>query len=186
MSKHEEFLEKVVQKIFSMPINSEPAGWNYVNCFAVAGLYAIGFDSSENLVVVSSSGQSIVDTSTGERLYRNRDQSGYNEKKLEAVPLDKPNRPPVRMTGLGGGGLRTLTDDGWKLSIVHKGWPRGRLILQEPNSSLFGNKFKDRDYCFGSHVLADKLEFRVFGFSETGSVLVWSDEVDVRIYRKKV
>lgn len=106
MNKHEKFLQNVVNKIFEIPVNPRPAGWQWIETIAVGGLYAAGFDNSENLLVVSSDGQSITDTKTGERLYRNHDKDGYDEKKLEVIPLDNPSHPPIRMSGLGGGGIK--------------------------------------------------------------------------------
>jgi len=178
----------IVDTIFNAPINDKPLGWKLINTFAVGGLYAAGFElDSENLLVVSSNGQSLIDTTTGERLYRNRENNGYNHKKLEAVRLNKPEQV-VRMSGMDGGGLRTGTDDGWRLHIVYKNWPRGRLVLQKPGTGLFGTYIKGvrKDPCVGSHVIAARHEFRIWGFSNTGNVMIWSDEVDVRVYRKLI
>ena len=156
---------KIVETIYNTPINDKPLGWKLVSTFAVGGLYAVGFEqNTENLLVVSANGQSLIDKNTGHRLYRNREQNGYNHKTLEAIRLDKPKQPAIRMSGMDGGGLRTATDDGWMLQIVYKNWPRCRLVLQEPNTSLWGiptgsgwERPMQRIKCFGRKLWVSNL-----------------------------
>jgi len=174
---------KIVEAVDEAQVNPNPKGWKLVTVFAVGGLHAVGFEeNSENLLVVSSNGQSVFDCLTGIQLYRNRENNGYDSQKLKAHRLDDANSSPIRMAGLQGGGLRTLTDDGWSLTLVHSSWPQGRLLLQEPNETLFSQE----DFIRGKTVLAEEYEFRVWGFSWTGQVMIWSNEVDIFVYRREL
>ncbi len=174
--------KETAKEINAAPINPIPSGWKMVTVFAVGGLHAVGFaENSEELLVASSNGQSVTDGLTGVQLYRNRESDGYDSRKLTARRLDQPDGPVFRMSGLEGGGLRTCTDDGWRLSLTYSNWPKGRLLLHEPKESPFPSK----NIMFGKTVLAERYEFRAWGFSWSGKVMVWSDEVDVRVYRRE-
>lgn len=176
--KHE--LAKIIKE---KPLGTVRSPWKLKNEFAVGGLHAIGFDpNSETLVVVSSNGQAIYDCITGERIYRNHENDGYDHKLLSARRLDQKESAPIPMSGIHGGGLRHITDDGWSLQTEHYAYPRSHLILVPPLGSLSempGTRYK-QDF----DVIACEYEFRVWGFSWSGNTFVWSDEADVRIYNR--
>ena len=173
---------KILTDIKTAPVAILIPGWTTVTRFAVGGLEAVGFDEqSDELVVVSSQGQGIFDPGSGERVYRDRSQDGYDWKTLSARRGDKPDAGLIRMSGIHGGQLRTVTDDGWTLQTVVYERPKTRLILGTSNYTVTASKLPPRDKWF---VLGDACEFRVWGFSPTGNILIWSDEVDIHMLRR--
>ena len=68
-------LEPVRKRILSTPITEDPKQWKRQCVASVGGLTEVGFaDDSDLLLVVSSTGRSLFDCSTGERLARDRDE----------------------------------------------------------------------------------------------------------------
>ena len=173
---------KTIDAIKRAPIENNVPGWTVTTTFAVGGLEAVGFDERNGeLLVVSSQGQGIIDPTSGRRLFRDANSHGYDHKRLQANRGDQPEAPPVRMAGIHGGHLRTVNDDGWTIEKVVLEWPKARLVLCEPNVHLSPFKKPPKS---GWFVLGEGTEFKVWGFSHTGSVLIWSDEVDISVLRK--
>lgn len=172
--------------------SAEPAQdmppWRLVAHRAIGGLWAVGFErQSEMMLVVSSSGQSVIDGTTGEVLYRNREEDGYNLHRLQASRLDNPKTAPIHMSGLDGGSLRSSTVDGWTVDQLPINWPETYSILQPPGASIYFLKKEwrkvKRDASF--YVLQNEAtEIRAFGFSWTGKTLVWADSSDLYIWSR--
>ena len=73
-------MPSVQHALASASLNRSPEAWTLVVNRAVGGLFAVGFEKgTESLLVVSSSGQSVFDCSTGKTIYRNRDQDGFDD-----------------------------------------------------------------------------------------------------------
>ncbi len=161
--------------------NFEP--WKLTVASPVGGACALGFDrNSESLLVVSSNGQSVFDCTSGKRVYRNRDDDGYDPLTLEGRRLDDPDASPFQMSGSLGGGLLTTTPDGWHIDTLQLDWPRTYCILQPPQASIYFLHEKWREYRKDAsyHVVKSKLGSPIaFGFSWTGKTLVWCDRVDL-------
>ncbi len=84
--------------------------WQQVNVRAIGGLTALGFARSRDvLLVTSQSGQSVMDGTTGEIMYRNRDADGLDTSALKGTRLDHPADERFDMVGQYGGALRTMT-----------------------------------------------------------------------------
>ena len=171
----------------SRPMQSE-APWQLVTRSSAGGAFAAGFDpANEELLVVSANGQGIFDAVTGDRVYRNREESGYDHEKLEAVRLDKPDARPIPMAGDDGGGLRRTTSDGWTIDNLQINWPTSYSILQQPGASIFflGPQWEQRGKDASFRVLVQSEGLPVaFGFSWSGKSLVWLDRSDLIIWTR--
>lgn len=144
--------------------------WTQTTVMAVGGLSAIGFDRScEDMLVTSSSGQSVVDGATGEVLYRNRDADGLDVSALKGTRLDHPADERFDMAGLMGGGLRRVSDDGWSVDTM-----RGACLLHPPGASVqfldpkWDSYNKDATFYLLDH---SHEALRAFGFSWSGRTL---------------
>lgn len=164
------------------------ATWKMTLQTAVGGAIAAGFErDTETLIVASSSGQGIYDCRSGQRIYRNRSNSGYDPHRLEAVRLDDRSRPPVPMAGIDGGGLRTATSDGWLIDTFQTEWPIAFSVLREPSASIL-DRHSDAAK-LGKHPgynlirKSDELP-RVFGFSWTGRSLIWMDSSELVVWSR--
>ncbi|MCF2869992.1 hypothetical protein L0664_02835 [Octadecabacter sp. G9-8] len=150
---------------------AEHAGpWHQITVMAVGGLTAIGFDrASDTLLVTSANGQSVIAGTTGDILYRNRDDDGLDVSALKGTRLDHPADERFDMAGLYGGGLRTVTDDGWSVEAL-----RGASILHPLNASIHFLDPKWESYAKDpTFYMLDRgsEEIRALGFSWTGRTL---------------
>ncbi len=145
--------------------------WKQAAVLEIGGLTALGFDrKSEDMLVTSRSGQSVVSGVSGEVLYRNREEDGLDPARLKGTRLDHPADERFDMAGVYGGGLRTMTSDGWSTTAL-----RGHCLLHPPYSSIrylepgWDGHTKDATF----HLL-DKSgeEVRVLGFSWSGHTMV--------------
>ena len=66
-----EHLEPLKRKLLSLKIEKPPPPWKFKTAILVGGLCSVGFDrDTDNLLIVSHSGRSVVDCSTGEKTAR--------------------------------------------------------------------------------------------------------------------
>ena len=157
--------------------------WQQAATLAIGGLTALGFDrASDRLLICSGTGQSVVSAATGEILYRNREEDGLDIAALKGTRLDHPADERFDMAGLYGGGLRTMTDDGWTVECV-----QGHAILHPPQASIhfhhpkWDSYKKDRSF----HVLDRGGEdIRAFGFSWTSHSLVLATPSTVMLWHR--
>lgn len=162
--------------------------WRLTVQAAVGGACAVGFDrKSEELLVVSSNGQSVFECTSGERIYRNREGDGYDPMLLEGHRLDEPTASPFAMSGSDGGGLLKVTSDGWTVDTIQLKWPHTFCILQPPGTSIYflhdkpNAPKKDGTY----HLVQSQLgEPVAFGFSWSGKSLVWCDKSDLYVWTR--
>lgn len=175
-----EALWPVADAIATRPVGTPPDPWRLIGNVAVGGLVAVGFaSSSERLLIVGSSGQTIVDCTTGHRLFRDRERDGYCAETLSARGLDQSSSEEIRMCGLHGGALRSVTTDGWSACALAIEWPRQFFILNHPGSDVFMTKL-GRAPEFS--VLSSDYEARAFGFSWTGRTLILADGSGITIW----
>lgn len=162
--------------------------WQHITTIAVGGLTAVGFErGSETLLVTSVSGQSVMDATTGTRLFRNRADDGYDVHALKAARLDHPAIERIDMAGLHGGALRRETRDGWSVDMFDLAWPQTSCVLHPPKASIYFLKpgwahgIKDATF----HLLAREPEdIRAFGFSWTGRSLVLATPSTLKIWAR--
>ena len=173
--------------VFSSTMQSA-SPWRLVTETSVGGAIAAGFDrATDELLVVTSNGQGIFSTTTGHRVYRNRNESGYDHERLEAKRLDITTHRPILMAGDDGGGLRRTTSDGWTIEILQMKWPTSYSILQPPGASIYflASQWEHRGKDASFQVLMKSEGLPVaFGFSWSGKSLVWLDRSDLVIWHR--
>ncbi len=178
----------LIDALETAPIADSAPPWQLVAAVSAGGATAAGFDpATDDLLVVSSNGQGVFDTATGSRVYRNRNESGYNPERLEADRLDRTGGRPIPMAGDDGGGLRRSTSDGWTIDILQISWPTSYSVVQRPGASIYfvdprWDRF-NKDASF--HVLKKSEGLPIaFGFSWSGRSLIWLDRSDLFIWRR--
>ncbi|CAM3967484.1 hypothetical protein ABE525_24090 [Pseudomonas wadenswilerensis] len=173
-------LDPLRQAIRQQPVSPAPAPWKLTGQFTVAGLLEIGFDrDSERLLVASSSGRSVIDCRTGEKIARDRTDNLGSDHYLETRGIGPLHDRVIRMAGIQGGSLPISTSDGWVVENITLAWPEQHLLLVEPGSWLHGARY-NRPWQF--HTLAIETEVRAFGFSYTGLSLVIATGGELLIY----
>ena len=147
----------------------------------VGGLTETGFaDDSELLLVLSWQGRGIFDGSTGQRVARDQDDdrnSWYGHDKLIGKGFGPLEGQKIRLCGLWGGGLPTVTKDGWGVERITLGWPNENLLLFEPYQ-----KWRYTPEAKFYKLAVPITEVRAFGFSYTGRTLVIATSSDVTIF----
>ncbi|MDP9317232.1 MAG: hypothetical protein M3R24_41315 [Chloroflexota bacterium] len=162
---------KLEERFRRIPLTPPPAPWEYVGVYGVGGLENIGFaEESELLLIVSSSGRGVLNCTTGERVARDYDTdipSMHNIIQLQTPGIGPLTDHMIRMAGLHGGGLSTITHDGWHLEVVHLTWHHSLAFLEPSSASIY----HDRTYeqCVKVY---DGEPIRAYGFSYTGESMV--------------
>jgi hypothetical protein len=179
-----EHLKPLQKKLLSLNIREIPEPWKLVTTFAIGGLRSVGFDrESENLLVISSQGRGVIDCLTGEKVARDYEEFYENETSLEAQGIDILSDRTIRMSGLFGGGLPRITEDGWQLECVTLKWPEQMLILLPPNSHLYGSVTGHPDTM--TKIFEDSC-IRACGFSYTGKSLIIATTSDVTVFLREL
>ncbi|MEX3016770.1 hypothetical protein [Gymnodinialimonas hymeniacidonis] len=181
-------LNPVRRALRKSAISAPPDPWREVARLAVGGLTGVGFErENETLLVTSANGQSVIDCTNGERLYRNRDDDGLGHGFLQAQRLDRPQDAPISTSGIEGGGLPCLTTDGWTCRSIPLDWPETFHILEPPGASIYFSKSlfagSNKDATFFLMAKAAD-ETRAFGFSWTGQTLIWACSSDLFIWSR--
>lgn len=105
---------------------------------SVGGFEALGFSAdSKFLLVVSSSGRGVFDSMTGERLSRDASNPAGDWYDLQALTVEgigPLNGQSIIVSGIHGGGLPTVTLDGWVADLACPDWPLGFVTLSPPSS----------------------------------------------------
>ncbi len=192
-----EYQRNLVTHLRTLTTQDPPAPWQYMTFVHVGGLEAIGYEeSSDLLLIVSSSGRSVVDCLTGDKVARDYTETEedleddwedggevedwYKPFQLLAEGIGPLAGQVIRLAGIGGGGLPTSTPDRWRLEIVAPDWPNSFVILHAPAGVA------DKQITPGvqvkvapRHGLGDVI--LVCGFSPTGKSFVVgrSDGVDI-------
>lgn len=172
--------DAIRRSVAKLAVSAAPAPWVLVTEMTVGSLLEVGFDRDLPLLLVtSSSGRSVIDGHSGEKIARD-----YREGFESGVHLETPGIGPLagktlRMSGISGGGLLLGTSDGWWVESLTLCWPEQHLLLFEPGSSLYG-----RSSTF--YKLAIESEMRAFGFSPCGTVLVLANNNELTLYRRSL
>lgn len=164
-------LDPINRALNDAPIAGPCGPWQVIATRAVGGLTGLGFDrKSEDMLVTSINGQSVMSGESGDILYRNRDDDGLDRSALKGTRLDHPADERFDMAGVFGGGLRTTTDDGWTVERIG-----ANCVLQPPGASIhfLAPRWADHRKDTTFHLLDRSGEdVRAFGFSWTGRTLV--------------
>ena len=173
-------LDPLRREIEQRQVAPAPEPWQLKARLTIAGLLEVGFDhDSELLLVASSSGRSVINCQTGEKVARDRTDNLGSDRHLETRGIGPLHERVIRMAGINGGGLPVATADGWMIEDITLAWPEQHLLLVEPGSWLHGARYH-RPALF--HKLGVELEVRAFGFSYTGLTLVIATAGEVVVY----
>ena len=168
--------------IHDRKITAPPHPWIEIARYCVAGLFDIGFHrDSELLLVVSSSGRGVFDCLTGAKIARDYADDVLTDAYLECEGIGPLATMNIRTSGISGGGLPVASPDGWCVETVTLSWPEHHLLLVEPGSWLYGERYKQP--C-AFHKLAVERELRAFGFSWSGKSLVIATSGELVVYRR--
>ena len=90
---------RVADEVAKRSVGALPIPWRLIGEVAVGGLVAVGFASrSERLLIIGNAGQTIVDCTTGVRVFRDRERDGYCAEALSADTLDQLPSQTIRMS----------------------------------------------------------------------------------------
>lgn len=186
--KAKDKFEIIAEKLRAAKNVEETLDWKRSCEIAVGGLIAVGFYESadkphlDKLIAIGSQGQTIIDCLSGEIVYRNREQDGYDPATLSAYDLSGQGTVPIRMSGIDGGGLKRCTQDGWSVEAIPIEWPIFYYILQYPETSIYSD-----------HVLGRVSEFELidydyqqtaWGFSNSGNTLLLTSSSDIILWSR--
>jgi hypothetical protein len=174
-------LDPLRKELLTLGASEPPRPWRTIGRVAVGGLRSIGFDrNSELFLVVSSAGRGVIDGVSGSKVARDDSEYYEGELALEAEGIGPLTGSTLRVAGLFGGGLPTMTTDGWSVEAVPLRWPVTEILLLEPYASLY-DSLQGRPSRF--HKLRSESEtVRGYGFSYSGRTLVLATSSDVTIY----
>lgn len=176
------YLDPLRQTIGQLPISPPPPPWEIAAQFAVGSLLEVGFDrDSELLLVTSSSGRSVIDCLTGQKIARDYTEDVESNQYLEAEGIGPLTGKTIPMAGINGGSLPVGAFDGWVIENVPLNWPCHHLLLVEPGSWLYGARYKQ---ACAFHKLAIEIGLRAFGFSYTGQTLIIATSNSLIVYRR--
>lgn len=176
----------VARRMRKMPITEPDSPWRRAGVFAIGGLTDVGFPAHSDLllVIASSAGRSVFDCLRGEMVARDRSQGSWQDAQtLEADAIGPLAGQRVRTSGICGGGLPRLTEDGWTVEDFVLDWPDHSLLLLPPGSWVLGDAFGKR----AEYVrVAVESELRAWGFSPTGRSLVLATSSDLTFWNRTV
>lgn len=167
-------LDKIEQK-------PQPTGWKKNTMIAVGGLTEIGFSKITNhLLVISSSGRSLIDCANGQKLARDYEEDGdwYNSLNLICQGIGLIEDETVAIAGLCGGGLPLCNQYGESLELVAPRWPVEDIYFCPAGKSILIERFQD-GCC---HIFSDHI--RSYGFSWNGEFIVAATSSDLTIWQR--
>ena len=151
-----------------------PIAWHHIATVPVGGLTEIGFSPGEgDLLVVSFAGRGLIDTNTGERVARDRQEptsvSTWIDEVARTVEAIGPlSGTAVPCVGLWGGSLPDRTGD-WRLEIEIRGSREYFFLIEEHTGRSWQLPWT-------------ATEVRAYGFSDSGRIMVIATASDVGIY----
>ena len=180
-SYKEENRKRLTNLLKYVKSNKNPEGWNHVTSIAVGGLLSVGFSKTETnlLLVVSSSGRSLVDCATGNKIERDYEEyEGLDKWNLTCKGIGSLNEETITICGFNGGGLPQCNSAGESLEVVSPNWPEYDLILcrEYKNALVDGHQ----NYC--EIIYTEHL--RGFGFSWCGNYIVAACGSDFDIWQR--
>jgi hypothetical protein len=186
MSDIPEHLQSLFKVLLDLPVTIPSSPWRHVGCHAIGGLTDVGFvQSSDILLVVSSAGRGLFDCLTGERIARDASEDfEHDTSNLLVIGIGPVASQEIRTAGIHGGGLAVTTSDGWSLDLLTLSWPSNSLFLTPPNHWLYDPAFKKIPGASMKITVED--EMRAFGFSPTGSCLIFATSSDITIFCRKL
>lgn len=180
-SYKEENRKRLISLLEYVKVEKKPIGWSHITSIGVGGLISIGFSKIETnlLLVVSSSGRSLIDCKTGEKIERDYEEyEGLDEWNLTCQGIGKLQNEIIIISGPNGGGLPQSNSAGESLEVVSPNWPEQDLVLcREYKCSLVDGH---QSYC--NIIYTEHL--RGFGFSWCGNYIVAACGSDFDIWQR--
>lgn len=178
--------ERLLSRLRRMETESAEEPWIVPPAAAVGSLLTIGFSADSRLLLtVSNSGRALMDARTGHRVFRDRSEKMDNrilDGGLSVRGIGPVERAVIQLAGIWGGGLSTVTADGWSVRIVAPDWPDERLILQPPAADVLS-----ADRSSGCVQLDQPLsEIRASDFSPDGGVLALATASDLVLWSRSI
>lgn len=170
-------LINLIQQISS---DKNPEGWVHVGSVAVGGLFSVGFSQKgPYLLVVSSSGRSVIHCKTGEKIERDYEQyAGLSDLGLHCQGIGVTEGELISLCGINGGGLPLSNKAGESLEIVSPMWPESHLILCKPlKSALVPGHQSECKIIYTDYI-------RACGFSWCGNYIVAACGSDLDIWSR--
>ena len=173
--------ELVIAKMKKIRQTSSPVGWEKMAGLAVGGLTEVGFSKQTNLLlVISSSGRSVVDCNTGDKIARDYEEYGdwYDSINMTCLGIGPLSDEEVTISGLCGGGLPLVNYRGETIERIAPEWPVEELIFCPPGKSAFWEEHQ-QDCCrfYSSYLIA-------CGFSWDGQFMICATSSDIDIWKR--
>jgi hypothetical protein len=173
-------------RFLAAPEARAPEPWGDRVVVAVGGLVGVGFgtdpDSGRDLLLVASGTGLGLLGATGERLARDYDQErGHPDGDLTCPGIGPLAGTRVRMAGLYGGGLHTVSADGWGVEVVGPDWPHHRVLLSAPGHSPWAG---DHGVTWWHIFHSRYMPLRAAGFSPSGRTLAVAVGSDVTLWSR--
>ncbi|KOP67460.1 hypothetical protein AMS62_21095 [Bacillus sp. FJAT-18019] len=110
-----------------------PHPWIHEVIIPAGGCIACGWDAEENLVLISSSGYSITQPLTGNRIYRDQDPNiSDTHMSADSLSFRIPHSgQDIPIFGFESGDGIHMTNDGWMLEVIYPWWPRASVALDQ-------------------------------------------------------
>lgn len=177
-----EELDSIRNRLRDAPIGDPPEPWALVGIAPIVGITEVGFpEESELLLVLSGHGREVIDCRTGSRVARDYSMehrsSWYGHHDLIGLGFGPLANRQVALAGAFGGGLPTVTRDGWGVARVTVDWPDELLLLVAPFSSI-------RHPAAPFWKLLATRDSVAWGFSYTGQSLVAATPEGVTLFRR--
>lgn len=151
----------------------------------IATMWAVGYaKDTDHLLVISETGRGVFDCITGEKMSRDHDTNyahWWDKKHLEVQGIPPIANQTIRMVGHDGGGLKTVTSDGWRLEIIAPYWPLNSVVLSSSFKTIRdgtenSTKIFPRDD-LGGDILA-------LGFSDTEKSFIVADRSSITMFSR--
>lgn len=173
------YIEENKEKIRKMPLLTKGFDpWRLIHCIPVGAPIAIGFVDNQ-LLILSHEVRSLINCETGEvtvKEDRNEKPEDYNTNEL-TYNWSKKFKTPIKIAGIHGGGLSTITYDGWSINVEAPDWPNYDVILEPPLKDFIRNPKECAKLYHDSQP-------RAAGFSPSGKNLLIAGDSDVAIYKR--
>ena len=159
-------------------------GWEKAGQIAIASFVGFGFSKKyPNLaLMVTSSGRSLIDCSTSEKIARDYDEyKGLDASYLHCQGIAQAEDENILLaTGSYGGGLPLTTSAGESISLVSPNWPQHDLIFCTASGHPLIEKHQDG--CI--RITTDYIE--AVGFSWCGNYFAVASNSDFNIWKRIV
>jgi len=142
--------------------------WKKVADVAIGGLTEVGFVPRSSLLMVAShQGRGLLDLITGDRLARDRQETGtwFDASRPAVLGIGPLDGQWINVAGLAGGHLPVTTADGWRAWLADRG-----VTLSGPAGELVAVNQPE--------------EIRAFGFSPDGAIFVVASSPSIMIFRR--